>query len=66
MQFDDLHQMVRDVFINQVQNVDGVWTNVPIKTYPAVNQFWTYSAEEYEALPLYNKETIDQLFPNAE
>ena len=66
MQFDDLHQMVRDVFINQVQNVDGVWTNVPIKTYPAVNQFWTYSAEEYEALPLYDKETIDQLFPNAE
>lgn len=66
MSFDDHHQIILDVFINEVQNVDGVWKNVPIKTYPAVNQFWTYDPAEYEAQPLYDKETIDQLFPNAE
>jgi len=66
MSFDDHHQMVRDVFINEVQNVEGVWKNVPIKTYPEVNQYWTFDPAEYDAQPLYDKETIDQMFPNAQ
>jgi len=30
-----------------------VLQNVPIATYPSVGQFWTWSPEEYMAMPSY-------------
>jgi branched-chain amino acid transport system substrate-binding protein len=62
--FDEFHQCVMDVFINQVKNVDGEWRNVPIKTYPQVSQFWTYDPIEYQKLPSLTKESIDQMYPS--
>jgi branched-chain amino acid transport system substrate-binding protein len=53
---DTYHQAVMDVFINQVRNIDGVWRNVIIKTYPQVGQFWTYDPEKYQAEPSYSRD----------
>ncbi|HAS91476.1 MAG TPA: hypothetical protein DCS12_04275, partial [Clostridiales bacterium] len=62
---DDHHSVVCDFFVNEVQNVDGVWKNIPVKTYSQVGQFWNYDPAEYEAQPVYDKESIDQMFPDS-
>lgn len=45
MYFDDYGQAVYNVYIRDVQNVDGQWQNVVIDTYEEVSQFWTYGAD---------------------
>ena len=62
--FDEYHQCIMDVFINQVKFIDGEWINVPIKIYPQVSQFWTYDPEEYQKGPSFTRESIDILFPS--
>jgi branched-chain amino acid transport system substrate-binding protein len=43
---------IQNVYISQIQKINHpvlgqVLTNVPIKTYPAVSQFWTWQPEEF-------------------
>ncbi len=43
---------VQNVYVSRIQKIKHpvmgeVMTNVPVKTYPAVSQFWTWSPEEY-------------------
>jgi branched-chain amino acid transport system substrate-binding protein len=43
---------IQNVYISRIQKINHpilgpVLTNVPIKTYPAVSQFWTWTPEEY-------------------
>jgi len=52
VRFDDYHQAVYNVYIREVQEVDGEWVNAVIETIPDVGQFWTYDPDEYLALPL--------------
>jgi branched-chain amino acid transport system substrate-binding protein len=47
---------VYDVFIRDVvKRPDGKYWNVPIETYPAVSQFWTYDPETYMKQPPYSR-----------
>lgn len=47
---------VYDVFIRDVvKRADGKYWNVPIDTYPAVSQFWTYDPETYMKQPPYSR-----------
>ena len=54
--FDQHHNVVTDVYLNQVKNVGGEWLNVPIRTYSTVGQFWTFDPKEYQAAPSYNRD----------
>ena len=46
---------ILNVYIRKVEKgPNGVW-NVPIKTYPAVSQFWTYNIEDFLKHPVYSK-----------
>jgi branched-chain amino acid transport system substrate-binding protein len=57
--FDAFHNVVTDVYLNQVQKVGNEWRNVPIKTYPKVSQFWTFDPKDYQASPAYDRDHPD-------
>jgi branched-chain amino acid transport system substrate-binding protein len=51
---------IQNVYISKVQKIKhpvlgDVLTNVPIKTYPAVSQFWTWSPEEFLKMGEYKR-----------
>lgn len=47
IRFDDYGQAVYNVYIREVQEVDGEWQNTVTGTIEDVSQFWTYDPEEY-------------------
>lgn len=55
--FDRYHNVVTDVYLNQVKNVNGEWLNVPIRTYATVGQFWTFDPQEYQDTKPYDRDT---------
>jgi branched-chain amino acid transport system substrate-binding protein len=54
VKFDKFGGTVQNSYIREVKKVDGAWHNVPIKTYEGVNQFWTWSPEEFMKMPSYS------------
>ena len=53
VKFDELGAPIQNSYIREVKKVDGSWQSVPIKTYPMVNQFWTWGKEEFLKKPAY-------------
>jgi branched-chain amino acid transport system substrate-binding protein len=51
--FDAYGQAIYNVYVREVQEVDGDYQNVVIDEYPEVSQFWTYDPEEYLDEPPY-------------
>lgn len=51
--FDDMGQAVQDIYIKQVQKVDGELANVVVKTYKDVSQFGPYvdMKDKYMSMP---------------
>jgi branched-chain amino acid transport system substrate-binding protein len=47
IRFDDHGQSIPNVYIRQLQYVDGQLSNKLIKTYEGVSQFWTYDPQEF-------------------
>lgn len=56
MTLDDYNNPIQDIYIRQVQRVDGELVNVHVKTYPQVSQFWTYDPAEYLKEPVYSRD----------
>ena len=56
---------VFNVYLRKVeQGPHGMW-NVPVKTYPKVNQFWTYNPQQFLQHPVYSKSYQgDGVWPN--
>jgi branched-chain amino acid transport system substrate-binding protein len=54
VKFDKFGAPIQNSYIREVRKVGGSWENVPIKTYSMVNQFWTWSPEEYMKMPTYS------------
>ena len=54
--FDSYHNVVEDVYITQVQNVDGELRNVVYKTYEDQTQFGPYDPEWYQSQPSFDRE----------
>lgn len=52
--FDKFGAPIQNSYIREVKKVGGSWQSVPIKTYKSVNQFWTWSPEEYMKMPTYS------------
>jgi branched-chain amino acid transport system substrate-binding protein len=55
MSFDDYHNPIAPVYIREVQEVDGKFYNVPIKTFKDVDQWLGRSPEEALAQPNYSQ-----------
>ena len=53
---DALGNPVMDIYVRKVERVNGKLSNVVIKTYPAVSQFWTYSKKDFLASPVYTRD----------
>jgi len=52
LKLDAYDNPIQNVYISKIQKIKHpalgeVLTNVPVKTYPAVSQFWTWSPEEF-------------------
>jgi branched-chain amino acid transport system substrate-binding protein len=52
LKLDAYDNPIQNVYISRIQKINHpvlgpVLTNVPIKTYPAVSQFWTWTPEEF-------------------
>jgi len=56
VKFDELGNVVGDVYIRQVERKDGRLVNSVIKTYPNVSQFWTYDQKQFLANPVYSRD----------
>lgn len=61
--FDEYHNVIENVYITQVQNIDGELRNVVAETYEAQTQFGPYDAEWYQSQPSFDREnpTIDSI-----
>lgn len=53
--FDEYHNVIEHVYINQVQNVDGVLRNVVVKTYEDQTQFGPYDPDWYQSQPSFDR-----------
>jgi branched-chain amino acid transport system substrate-binding protein len=60
--FDDMRNPIQNIYIKKVEkkkmfgyDKPELWNTV-IKTYPNVNQFWTYGKEKFLAQPVYSHE----------
>src|SRR6201996_3896732 len=56
VKFDDLGNVVGNVYIRKVTKVDGRLVNSVIKTYPDVSQFWTYDKTAFLKNPVYSRD----------
>ena len=53
---DALGNPIMDIYIRKVEKKDGKLSNVVIKTYPAVSQFWTYKTKDFLSNPVYSRD----------
>lgn len=53
--FDEYHNVIEHVYINQVQNVDGVLRNIVVETYEDQTQFGPYDPQWYQSQPSFDR-----------
>jgi branched-chain amino acid transport system substrate-binding protein len=56
VKFDELGNVVGNVYIRKVTKIDGRLVNSVIKTYPDVSQFWTYDKAAFLKNPVYSRD----------
>jgi branched-chain amino acid transport system substrate-binding protein len=56
VKFDELGNVVGNVYLRKVTRKDGRLVNSIFKTYPNVSQFWTYGKEAFLANPVYSRD----------
>ena len=56
VKFDDLGNVIGNVYLRKVTRKDGRLVNSVFKTYPDVSQFWTYGKEAFLANPVYSRD----------
>ncbi len=58
---DQYGQVIQSMYIREVQKVDGQPANVPIATYRNIDQFWPYTAAEFESFKYTYKDSKNEL-----
>ena len=56
VRFDELGNVVGNIYIRKVEKKDGKYVYAVIKTYPDVSQFWTYKQDEFLKNPVYSRD----------
>ena len=55
IRFDQYGAPVQTFFVRKVQRSGDQWQNVIVSSYPALSQFWTWSPQEFMAMPRYTE-----------
>jgi hypothetical protein len=55
LKFDSRRNIVTNIYVGQVQKINGGFHNVVIDTYKNVSQFWNLSPAEYMAKKPYTR-----------
>jgi branched-chain amino acid transport system substrate-binding protein len=55
LHFDDYGNVVGNIFIRRIEKAGNGLTNVTLKTYENVSQFWPYQARDYLKQPVYTR-----------
>jgi branched-chain amino acid transport system substrate-binding protein len=58
MQLDDYGNPIENVYIREVERVNGELQNTVIETFPTVSQFWKYDPADYLKQPLYSRRYV--------
>jgi branched-chain amino acid transport system substrate-binding protein len=53
IRFDEYGAPTQNYCIRKVQMIGGQWQNAIMKSYPGVNQFWSWSPKDFMAMPPY-------------
>jgi len=56
VRFDELGNVVGNIYIRKVEKKDGRYVNAVVKIYPDVSQFWTYNKDEFLKNPVYSRD----------
>ena len=56
VRFDELGNVVGNIYIRKVEKKNGKYVNAVIKTYPDVSQFWTYGKDAFLKNPVYSRD----------
>ena len=56
VRFDELGNVVGNIYLRKVEKKDGRYVNAVIKTYPDVSQFWKWPAKDFLAGPVYSRD----------
>ena len=56
VKFDDLGNVIGNVYIRRVDKKNGKMENTVIHTYPNVSQFWNYPEKDFLAHPVYSRD----------
>ncbi len=56
VRFDELGNVVGNIYIRKVEKKNGKYVNAVVKTYPDVSQFWTYGKDEFLKNPVYSRD----------
>jgi len=51
VKLDQFQNIVQPQYIRKVEKIGGTYVNTPVKTYPNVSQFWTWTPEEFMKYP---------------
>jgi branched-chain amino acid transport system substrate-binding protein len=51
VKLDQYQNIVQPQYVRKVEKAGATFVNTPVKTYPSVSQFWTWSPDEYMKLP---------------
>jgi branched-chain amino acid transport system substrate-binding protein len=51
VRLDQFQNIVQPQYVRKVERAGGALVNTPIKTYPSVSQFWTWTPEEFVKFP---------------
>jgi branched-chain amino acid transport system substrate-binding protein len=54
--FDELGNVVSNIYIRKVEKKGPKFVNTVVKTYPNVSQFWTYNKDEFLKNPVYSRD----------
>ena len=56
VRLDEYGTPVLDIYIRQVERVNGKLVNTILKTYPRVSQFWTYDPAKFVEQPVFSRD----------
>jgi branched-chain amino acid transport system substrate-binding protein len=56
VRFDELGNVVGNIYIRKVEKKNGKYVNAVVKTYPDVSQFWTYNKDDFLKNPVYSRD----------
>ncbi len=56
VKLDQYNGIVQNQYVRRTDKINGAYQNTVVQTYPMVDQFWPFNAEEYLKQPVYSRD----------